>query len=87
MVVIPQQAEQAMTARRIVELGLGVALDPEQLTEEQLREAVEQVYADEALYERVQTWKQIVRGAGGGSQAAEAIIAFARKHTSMVSVS
>lgn len=86
MVVIPQQAEQAMTARRIVELGLGVALDPDQLTAEKLQEAVEKVYSDAAIRERVQVMQHLVRQAGGGSRAADAIISFAREHASATSI-
>ena len=44
VVVIPQMIEQELTAQRCVELGLGLGFDPNNLTAEQLRAAVEQVH-------------------------------------------
>lgn len=79
MVVIPQQAEQIMTSRRIVELGLGVALDPETVTAQELREAVEKVRQDEAIHQRVQEMQQTVWAAGGASSGADAIQHFASR--------
>ncbi len=80
MVVVPQQFEQARNAQRIVELGLGIALDQKELTTEALREAVERVHSDPAFYEHAQAMKQTVREAGGYQHAADAIIEFAHKH-------
>lgn len=81
MVVLPQMLEQEMTAHRVAELGLGVTLDQEQLTAEQLREAVTRVQRDSAISQRVQSMQQTVRAAGGYQRAAEAIIDFAAKRT------
>ena len=79
MVVIPQQAEQMMTARRIAELGLGVVLDARAITAQRLREAVEEVSLDQTIHERTLAMQQIVREAGGASSASDAIIHFAHK--------
>jgi len=83
MVVLPQQAEQQMTARRIAELGLGVVLDAETTTAQGLQEAVEKVYRDQAIHERARAMRQIVRAAGGARSAADAIIQFAHTHLSI----
>jgi MGT family glycosyltransferase len=79
MVVLPQMMEQAMTARRVAELGLGVALDEENLTAEQLREAVTRVQHDPTIMQNVQAMQQTVRSAGGYQRAADTIVDFACK--------
>lgn len=80
MVVLPQMLEQELTARRIAELSLGIALDQENLTAEQLREAVGRVLGDPVIAQRVQSMQQTVRAAGGYLRATDAIIDFATKH-------
>jgi UDP:flavonoid glycosyltransferase YjiC (YdhE family) len=70
-----------MTARRIAELGLGIVLDAQTTTAQDLREAVEKVYRDQAMHERARAMSQIVRTAGGAQSAADAIIQFV--HTSL----
>ncbi len=76
MVAIPQMIEQAMTARRITEMGLGIALEKEAVNVATLREAVERVANESAFHERVQNMQQITREAGGYQRAADAIIRF-----------
>lgn len=78
MVVVPQMIEQEMNARRCAALGLGVALDPNNLTAETLSAAVEQVHHMPGFRERVKATQQIVREAGGYQRAADAICNFAR---------
>lgn len=80
MVVIPPGVEQAATARRIVDLGLGIALEQKDLTAEALRGAVERIHADPAFYERARAMQQQVREAGGASRAADTMQSFARNH-------
>lgn len=79
MVVLPQMLEQEMTAHRVAELGLGIALDQENPTVEQLREAVARVQSDPAIARRVQSMQQKVRAAGGYPRATDALIDFAAK--------
>lgn len=81
LVVIPPGVEQAATARRVVELGLGIALEQKDLTAEALREAVERVRSTPAFYERARTMQQWVREAGGAQRAADALQSFAQKHS------
>ncbi|MBV9454778.1 MAG: hypothetical protein JOZ19_11775 [Rubrobacter sp.] len=42
MVVVPQQPEQATTAARVAELGLGISLEPGQVSASTMRDAVKQ---------------------------------------------
>ncbi len=81
MVVIPQQGEQALTARRIAEMGLGIALEKEAVDVTTLREAVERVANEAAFRQRVQHMQQFTREAGGYQRAVDAIMQFAQEHT------
>lgn len=81
MVVIPQQVEQAMTARRIAEMGLGIALENDAVDVTTLREAVERVTNEAAFRQRVQHMQQVTREAGGYKRAADAIMQFTQEHT------
>jgi MGT family glycosyltransferase len=79
LVVIPQMAEQAVTAARVAELGLGLALDRASVTATSLREAVERVAHEPSFRERAQRMQQEVRGAGGYRRAADALQALVRR--------
>lgn len=82
MVAIPQMVEQAMTARRIAELGLGLLLDPATVTAVTLRTSVADVFADDGLRARVGAMQMRTRAAGGYQRAADALVAFARQSRS-----
>ena len=75
MVVVPQQPEQAMTAARVAELGLGVALEPGQVTAA-LRDAVATVSGDAGYRTCIARMQQAAREAGGYLRAADAIQQF-----------
>jgi MGT family glycosyltransferase len=77
LVVVPQMVEQEVTARRVRELGLGLALKTEELSAEQLRGAVEQVAHDSGFRERVKEMQQQIREAGGYQRATDAIMNYA----------
>jgi UDP:flavonoid glycosyltransferase YjiC (YdhE family) len=77
MVALPRMLEQAMTARRIAELGVGVEFDPSTVTADQLRAAVSTVIDDPSIAQRVQELRQRTRAAGGYLRAADAIAEFA----------
>jgi UDP:flavonoid glycosyltransferase YjiC (YdhE family) len=80
MVAIPQMLEQALTARRITEMGLGLMLEKEAVNVTTLREAVERVANESTFRERVQDMQQITHEAGGYLRAADASIQFAEEH-------
>lgn len=77
LVVVPQMPEQAATARRVAELGLGVALNGDTLSVDVLQQAVERVAHDPGIRQRVEAMQHAVREAGGYERAADAIVAFA----------
>jgi UDP:flavonoid glycosyltransferase YjiC (YdhE family) len=68
--------EQEVTAQRCAELGLGMALDPHDLTAEQLRTAVEQVHHTPTFREHVRAMQDSARAAGGYQRTADAISQF-----------
>jgi MGT family glycosyltransferase len=74
MVVVPQYATEARpSAERVPELGLGALLTPEQVNARDIRAAVEDVVADDAVRQRVRRVQQEIREAGGPLRAAEEI--------------
>ncbi len=73
LVVIPQMAEQAVTAARVAELGLGLALDRASVTADSLRAAVERVAREPSFRERARLMRKEVRDAGGYRRAADAL--------------
>jgi RimJ/RimL family protein N-acetyltransferase len=85
MVVVPQQPEQAMTAARVAELGLGVAFEPGQVTAGALRDAVTTVSDDADYRNRIAHMQQAARDAGGYMRAADAIQQFGRTQSASVS--
>ncbi len=80
MIAVPQIPEQMMTARHIQERGLGIALDKNTVTAEQLRTTVKQVMTDPTYRTRAQTMQRYTRAAGGYKRAADAIIQFEQIH-------
>ncbi len=80
LLLIPQMPEQAMTAQRIAEMGLGIALEKEAVDVPTLREAVERVANEAAFRQRVQHMQQLTREAGGYQRAADAIMQFTQEH-------
>jgi MGT family glycosyltransferase len=81
MVVVPQQPEQAMTAARVAELGLGVTLEPGQVTADTLRDAVTTTSNDADYRSRLVHIQQAARGAGGYLRAADAIQQFGHQQS------
>jgi Sulfotransferase domain/UDP-glucoronosyl and UDP-glucosyl transferase len=78
LVVIPQMLEQRITAKRVEELGLGIALESNALTVDLLQEAVRRVASNPELHTRVQLMRNTVRQLGGARRAADAILRFSR---------
>jgi MGT family glycosyltransferase len=78
LVVVPQMKEQEMTARRVQELGLGLALESETLTAETLRATVEQVASDLDVRTRTREMQQKIHQAGGAIRAVDAIMHYTR---------
>lgn len=79
LIVAPQMGEQALTAGRVQELGLGVQLRAESITSAALRAAVAQVSSDTAIRQRVNAMQQDICAAGGTARAVELVLDYARR--------
>lgn len=73
IVSVPQMPEQALNGRRVQELGCGRQLDPETLTAEQLRQAVEELVGDPAVRANLDRVSREVRACGGAAEGADAL--------------
>jgi MGT family glycosyltransferase len=73
LVCVPQMMEQQANAARVAELGLGVRLEPEGLTADDLRTAVDTVTGDAAVRAALDRMRLATRRAGGAGAAADAI--------------
>lgn len=76
LVVIPHMLEQSITAQRVEELGLGVALERNAVTVDHLQETVWRVASEQPIRTRVQHMREIIRQSGGARSAAEAILQY-----------
>ena len=75
LLVVPYFAtEAAPSADRVVELGLGYRLAPEQLTPEGINTAVRMLAGDNLVRQRVRQMRQDIHAAGGPVRAATAIV-------------
>ncbi|MDZ3952286.1 macrolide family glycosyltransferase [Bacillus thuringiensis] len=79
LVVIPVTGDQPVVAKRVVEMGAGVQLNRKEVTSERLREAVQQVQADQTFKENSQKVQKSLRAAGGYKQAVDEILEFTSK--------
>jgi MGT family glycosyltransferase len=74
LVLVPHYAtEAAPSARRVVELGLGHELTPEQVEPATIRATVQRLCDDPALRERVERMQREILAAGGTPAAADRI--------------
>lgn len=78
LVVVPQMMEQSVTAGRVQEMGLGVALQNEEVTPSVLAAAVARISTESSFAEEVAKMRVHIREAGGYPRAAQAIMDFAR---------
>lgn len=76
LVVIPQSADQPVIARQVENLGAGVTLQMQGLTESQLRESVDLVLNNSSFKETVLNMKESFRKSGGYKQAVDEIFKF-----------
>ncbi|ANS68062.1 antibiotic resistance macrolide glycosyltransferase [Streptomyces lincolnensis] len=80
LVVLPQAVEQFLTARRVVDLGLGRAVPPDHLGPDTIRAAVRAVLGDPAVPGRLAAVRREIEQAGGARAAADVMEA-ARSRT------
>jgi MGT family glycosyltransferase len=82
LVAVPQMVEQYFNACRVEQLGLGRRLEPDELTAEQLRRAVDEVATDEAVRANLTAMQRELRNCGGAAAGAEALEAYLLKRRS-----
>ncbi|MGE0174908.1 MAG: macrolide family glycosyltransferase [Oligoflexales bacterium] len=73
LVALPQMFEQAITARRIEEMGVGISLDGRELEASLLRQAVEDVANSSNAKSRVRVVQEAITASGGVRAAAQAV--------------
>ncbi|GER91731.1 putative UDP-glucosyltransferase YojK [Dictyobacter vulcani] len=75
VIYIPQIEEQAINAENAEKFGLGIALNPENVTVDQLRDAVERITNSRAYYEEnIQAMRSSIQSEGGYKRAVDAIL-------------
>jgi MGT family glycosyltransferase len=80
MIAIPQMDEQAITARRIETLGLGLAFpDKNAITAQTLRAAIERLLNEPSFRETARDYSEDMKSLGGAKASADAIIRFLEK--------
>ena len=77
MIAIPQMEEQAITARQIEKLGLGVAfLDKNAITSEGLKAAIVKLLGEPSYKATAQAYSEDMKSLGGAKASADALMKF-----------
>ncbi len=71
VVVVPHTAENAVNARQVVELGIGLTMRHDELSPAALRAAVEHVASDAGVRERSAGLRRDIASAGGAARAVD----------------
>ncbi|RJQ68150.1 glycosyl transferase [Pseudonocardiaceae bacterium YIM PH 21723] len=79
LICVPQMPEQQGNAQRVVELGLGRRMLPEQVTAADLRTAVRELLADPVVQDRLAGMRADIAAAGGAARAADVLERFANR--------
>jgi MGT family glycosyltransferase len=81
LLVVPQQTEQTFNAMRVVDLGAGLMLKPDQLTISALQDSVTRLLTDGRYKAEARRISDTFRAGGGVVRAADDIEVVLRKHT------
>jgi MGT family glycosyltransferase len=73
LIAAPQAVDQFANAARIEELGLGVQVDADETTPEELRAALDRVSADETIQGSVSAMRREIERSGGLNKAVEIV--------------
>jgi MGT family glycosyltransferase len=73
LLLVPQQSEQTITARRVVELGAGLLLKQEEVNDETVRGCAARLLAEPDFQREAQRIGETLRAAGGAARGADAI--------------
>ncbi|WP_338065545.1 macrolide family glycosyltransferase [Amycolatopsis antarctica] len=74
LVMLPQVSEHFLNADRVAELGLGVTLDPTDLSPRTLRDTVEGLAEDTVVRDRLSWMANEIAATGGAPRAADAVL-------------
>jgi MGT family glycosyltransferase len=80
MVIVPQRGDQFLVARRLAELGAGIAIAPADATPARLRDAVERMIAEASFRDRAGALGASLVAAGGAARAADEILEAVGRH-------
>lgn len=78
LVVIPQMMEQAMTARRVEEMSLGMRLEKQDVSSTVLKNTVFSILENSQIKNKVTEFSTVLNSQNGGSTAADAIERYLR---------
>ncbi len=78
LLIIPYLLEQAIVARRVADLGAGLALSPGEVTPQKLREAINQLLFNPTYAAAARELGAGLREAGGEERAAQEILSYVR---------
>ena len=78
LVMLPMTNDQPIVAQRVKELGAGVILDIQQLTVENLKQAVSEVFQNPIYKENAKKISRSFRDAGGYVKAADEVFKITR---------
>jgi len=73
LLLVPQQEEQTITARRVVALGAGLLLKKKEVNAETIRERAARLLAEPRFGREAQRIGETLRAAGGAARAADEI--------------
>ncbi len=81
LLLVPQQAEQSLTARRVVALGAGLMVKREEVTVETMRSHAARLLAEPSFAHEAQRVGETLRAAGGMPRAADEIEGLLERYT------
>ncbi|MCI1946178.1 macrolide family glycosyltransferase [Clostridium luticellarii] len=73
LILIPQSVDQPMVARRVVELGAGISLDKDEVTQRLLQSTLNNILSDASYRKNSQIIGESLKNAGGYKKAADEI--------------
>ncbi len=78
LLIVPYLLEQAIVARRVVDLGAGLALSPREVTPQKLRETINELVFNPGYAAASRALGAGLREAGGAERAAQEILSYVR---------
>ena len=78
LLIVPYLLEQAIVARRVADLGAGLALSPREVTPQKLRETINELVFNPGYAAASRALGAGLREAGGAERAAQEILSYVR---------